>query len=315
MGGRCGQAHAGLLSRAPAERVSFQGPSMKRGLGEAKGKQGEARARVHTLSHAGSRAHSSAYTRGHTHTHTVSITHVYTSSHSHTLTHSHTASLSHMHTHTQTHMHTHSYLVFAPKIRRGSCPPPETRGSWGGGGTPRAWHLAGCVLQRPVPAESRPLVYLSMSRAWAPSSAFWGSRGGRRGGAGREQQGRSRPAVRERGGRGSSLETVLRVVDPPGVPADRETGHWCWGAPGPSRSGICLEGCLPPGQPATPRIGVTRAVRAGPRHVRTRCQAQGQQKAFTARSVRSHVACPSCFSKGLRPRSRALTLPFVNRRF
>lgn len=175
--------------------------------------------------------------------------------------------------------------------------------------------MAGCVLQRPVPAESRPLVYLSMSRAWAPSSAFWGSRGGRRGGAGREQQGRSRPAVRERGGRGSSLETALHVVDPPGVPADRETGHWCWGAPGPSRSGICLEGCLPPGQPATPRIGVTSAVRAGPRHVRTRCQAQGQQKAFTARSVRSHVACPSCFSKRLRPRSRALTLPFVNRRF
>lgn len=143
MGGRCGQAHAGLLSRAPAERVSFQGPSMKRGLGEAKGKQGEARARVHTLSHAGSRAHSSAYVREHTHTHTVSITHVYTSSHSHTLTHSHTASLSHM--------HTHSYLVFAPKIRRGSCPPPGDSGLMGG-----RRHTTGLALGGLRPPAARP---------------------------------------------------------------------------------------------------------------------------------------------------------------
>lgn len=151
MGGRCGQAHAGLLSRAPAKRVSFQGPSMKRGLGEAKGKQGEARARVHTLSHAGSRAHSSAYVREHTHTLTVSITHVYTSSHSHTLTHSHTASLSHMHTHTQTHMHTHSYLVFAPKIRRGSCPPPGDSGLMGG-----RRHTTGLALGGLRPPAARP---------------------------------------------------------------------------------------------------------------------------------------------------------------
>lgn len=101
----------------------------------------------------------------------------------------------------------------------------------------------------------------------------------------------------------SSLETSAGPWCPlqaPRRPGGRGTGV---GVPqSRAAAGSAWKSACPPDSPPPPRIGVPGVVCAGPRHPRTRCQVQGQQKTFAAGSACSYVARPSCFSKGLRPR-------------